>query len=152
MKKILAILLISTLYLNANQIEVGDKAPNFILKTIDTGRSHSLKQFQGRVIVLKLWASWCRNCRREMPSFYSLQKKYNERKFRVLAISINEHQKPAQIFLTQLNKKMNMKTPFMVFHDPKRSVLKRYGAGGIPSTYLIDKKGIVQFAKTGNLD
>ena len=151
MKKILLILAISVIGLTAQSIKEGDKAPNFVLKTVKGKKRHSLRQFKGRVVLLNLWGSWCRGCKKEMPAFYRLQKAYSKRKFRVLALSIDRKKRTARRFLKRIDKKAHMKTPFIVLHDPKKSVPKKYGAKGMPSTYLIDKKGIVRLAIIGSL-
>ena len=152
MKKILLILLLSVISINAKAIQENDKAINFRLKTIDGKKRHSLKQFKGRVVLLNLWGSWCRGCKKEMPAFYRLQKEYNRKKFRVLAVSIDRKKRTARKFLRRIERKTHMKTPFIVLHDPRKSVARKYGAQGMPSTYLIDKKGIVRLAIIGSLN
>jgi len=150
--KILLILLISLLHLNAKEIQEGDKAINFRLKTIDGKKRYSLNQFKGEVVLLNLWGSWCKGCKKEMPSFYRLQKEYDGKKFRILAVNIDKKIRNIHKFLRKIEKKTNIKTPFLVLQDRTQIVPKKYHVYAMPSSYLIDKEGIIRLIIIGSLN
>jgi len=114
----------------------GDKkAPDFSLKDL-TGKKVELKQFKGKVIFLNFWATWCSPCREEMPYLEVLHQQFKEKNFILLAISVDyEGLKPVQEFINKHH------YTFPVLLDPKFKTLDLFGVKGIPTTYLIDKKG-----------
>jgi thiol-disulfide isomerase/thioredoxin len=148
MKKILLIVMIISINLfGANE---GDKALPFNLKSL-SGKSYSMNSFKGKVVLLNLWASWCSGCKKEMPEFYKLQKSMGS-KFKIVAVTIDKNSADAKSFLASVNKKTHMKTPFVVLHNPSKSLARAYKAQGMPSSYLIDKKGIIRAVIVGSLN
>ena len=148
MKKILLILMVMSISLLAN-VKEGDKALPFHLKSL-SGKSYSMNSFKGKVVLLNLWASWCSGCKKEMPEFYKLQK--SMRGFKIVAVNIDKNSDDAKSFLASVNKKTGMKTPFVVLHNPSKSLAKAYKAQAMPSSYLIDKKGIIRAVIIGSLN
>jgi peroxiredoxin len=116
---------------------VGAAAPDFVLKSVD-GKDIRLSDYRGRVVLLNFWATWCPPCRSEMPSIESLSRKMNGYDFAVLAVSIDGFE------TSQLK---NMISPnhysFTVLHDPEQKVADIYLITGIPTTYIIDKDGVI---------
>jgi peroxiredoxin len=149
MKKILLVVIALSIGLFAGVSE-GDKALGFNLKSLN-GKSYSMNSFKGKVVLLNLWASWCSGCKKEMPEFYKLQKSMG-RNFKIVAVSIDKNSADAKLFLASVNKKTHMKTPFVVLHNPSKSLAKAYKAQAMPSSYLIDKKGIIRAVIVGSLN
>ena len=149
MKKILLVVIALSIGLFAGVSE-GDKALGFNLKSLN-GKSYSMNSFKGKVVLLNLWASWCSGCKKEMPEFYKLQKSMG-RNFKIVAVSIDKNSADAKSFLASVNKKTHMKTPFVVLHNPSKSLAKEYKAQAMPSSYLIDKKGIIRAVIVGSLN
>lgn len=116
---------------------VGAAAPDFVLKSVD-GKDVRLSDYKGRVVLLNFWATWCPPCRSEMPSIESLSRKMNEYDFVILAVSIDGFE------TSQLK---NIVSPnhytFTVLHDPEQKVADIYLISGIPTTYIIDKDGVI---------
>jgi len=149
MKKVLAAALLAiNLFAAAGE---GDKAPGFTLKTLDGTESYSMADFKGEVVLLNLWASWCDGCKKEMPAFFELQKAYGSG-FRIVAVGIDNEASGSKMFLKSLEKDLKCKTPFVTLYDPEKSLPKAYGAMGMPSSYLIDKGGVVRRVIVGSLD
>ena len=149
MKKILlGLLLVSSLFAD---IKVGDKAIGFDLKDLNKEKSYTLEGLKGQVVLLNIWASWCSGCKAEMPEFFELQKEYKDG-FQLVAISIDKKPKDAKKFLAMVEKKLGYETPFIVLHDKKKSSAKAYKCVGMPSSYLIDKNGVIQKIMVGSLD
>lgn len=132
-------------------ISEGDKAPNFTLKTLDGKKSHSLHSLKGNVVLVNLWASWCKGCKKEMPEFFELQKSY-KKGFKIVTVSVDDTAVKSQNFLHSVEKKTGIKTPFITLHDTKKSVAKAYQCAAMPSSYLIDKKGIIKQIIVGSLN
>ena len=150
MKKILVFLLLLTLYASA-AISIGDKAPNFTLKTLDGKHSHTLQSLKGNVVLINLWASWCKGCKKEMPEFFELQKCY-KKGFKIVTISVDDSATKSQKLLNHLEKKTGTKTPFITLYDAKKNVAKAYHCAAMPSSYLIDKNGVIKQIIVGSLD
>jgi len=132
-------------------ISEGDPAVDFNLHTLDGKKSYSMKSFKGQVVLLNLWASWCKGCKKEMPEFFDLQKSYKNG-FKIVAVSIDDKAQKSVDFLQSVEKKKKMKTPFTVLHDPNKSLPKAYHAAGMPASYLIDKEGVVRLMIIGSLN
>jgi len=148
--KTLLLFLALGLTLNAG-ISEGDKAPNFTLKTLDGKNSHTLESLKGDVVLVNLWASWCKGCKKEMPEFFELQKSY-KKGFKIVTVSVDDTATKSQKFLNSVEKKTGIKTPFITLHDAKKSVAKSYHCAAMPSSYLIDKHGVIKQIIVGSLD
>jgi peroxiredoxin len=114
----------------------GDKkAPDFSSKDL-TGKKVELGQFKGKVIFLNFWATWCSPCKEEMPSMEVLHKQFQEKNFILLTVSVDyEGLKPVKEFMNKYH------YTFPVLLDPKCKTLNLFQVKGIPTTFIIDKKG-----------
>jgi len=152
MKKIILVLLLSFMSLWGGGIIEGEKILDFKLKSINGQKLYSLEAFRGEVIFLNLWGSWCRGCKKEMPHFFRLQKEYEDKAFKIVTVNIDGKKRNIKKFLHKIEKKTTIKTPFLVLYDPKKNVAKNYKVRAMPSSYLIDKEGIVRLVLIGSLD
>jgi len=113
------------------------KAPNFSLKDLN-GKEVDLKNFKGKVVFLNFWATWCGPCKEEMPSMEALCQQFKGKDFTFLTISVDyEGGKPVKEFLEK------HRYTFLVLLDPKGESLDLYEVKGIPTTFVIDKKGVM---------
>ena len=119
-------------------------APNFTLQDMDA-KKYSLKDYRGKVVLLNFWATWCPPCRREMPSLERLHQKFKGRDFAVLALNQMEDGDRVFTFTGDLGIDLS----FPVVFDKDSSVARAYGVQGLPTTYLIDKKGNIRFRAIG---
>jgi peroxiredoxin len=121
---------------------VGAPAPPFSLAS-QGGKDVSLSQFQGQVVMLNFWASWCGPCRTEMPLLESIYKKYNKLGFTMLGVNVEPDSNAAVDWLKQ--------TPvsFPILFDKDSKVSKLYDVSGMPSTVIIDRKGKVRMLHRG---
>src|SRR5215475_2204022 len=124
---------------------INKSAPSFELPALD-GQKVSLANFHGKKkLVLTFWASWCGPCKTEMPTlrkFYERHRKEAD-KFELLAISIDDAQRDAERFATE------MKLPFPILMDTNKSVSDSYGVESIPAMLIIDANGKVIYAHIG---
>jgi len=147
-----ALLVLLALGLNLyGGISVGDKAPNFKLKTLDGTKSYSLNRLRGKVVLVNLWASWCKGCQKEMPEFVKLQKSY-KKGFKLVTINVDDDPKKGEKFLKSVAQKTAQKIPFITLANPTKSIAKAYKCVAMPSSYLIDKNGIIRDIIVGSLN
>jgi peroxiredoxin len=121
-------------------------APDWQLSDVD-GKPVKLSDFKGKVVILDFWATWCPPCRREIPGFVAIQKKYAEKGFTVIGVSVDE-QGPSVVkpFIHQLG----MNYP-VVMGTPK-IVVDYGGIEAIPTTFIIDRQGNVVTSFQGFTD
>jgi DsbE subfamily thiol:disulfide oxidoreductase len=112
-------------------------APDFTLAGPD-GKKLSLKDYRGKVVFLNFWATWCPSCRTEMPDMDKLYREYKGKGFEIVAVNVKDKREDAMKFVS------NMKLTYPIMLDPEGEVGLLYGAWGMPATYLIDRKGVVQ--------
>jgi len=122
---------------SAQGVEVGNLAPDFQLQNLD-GQTVSLGNLQGKPVLINFWATWCPPCRSEMPYIQEIYEAWADKELVVLAINIGESSSKAEEFRQSYN------LSFTVLLDTKQDVAQRYNITGIPTTFFIDKDGIIQ--------
>ena len=127
-----------------NPVSPSLAAPEFTLPDMD-GEMQSLEDFRGRVVMLNFWATWCPPCRREMPSMQRLYEKYRERGLTVVAV--NQFEDPDLVF--EFTGRLSLEPTFPILFDRESRVSEQYGVKGLPTTYLLDKAGRIQFRAIG---
>jgi cytochrome c biogenesis protein CcmG, thiol:disulfide interchange protein DsbE len=114
-------------------------APNFHVTTFD-GQKLSLEDFKGKVLVLNFWATWCAPCRQELPlldGYFRAQEPYG---LRVLAVTTEDS--------APLNKLKPLAAALKV--TMARYFRGKYNTlGAVPTNYIIDRKGVLRYAKAG---
>lgn len=111
-------------------------APDFALPSVD-GKTITLSQLRGKVVLLDFWATWCGPCRSAMPHLNDLYKTYRGRDLEVIGLSLDMgNMERVKRF------SLNMGIEYtIVMADDK--VVKNYGISPIPTTYLIDRQGYI---------
>src|SRR5262245_39096906 len=126
---------------SSNASEVGDRFPDFKLKDL-MGRVVSSEQFQGKIMVVNLWMTTCPPCKKEMPILQRLQDKYATRGVIVVGISADDSMKTAEKFARKLDIK------YALLIDPQlyteESEQKKFGFLGLPTTFVVDRSGIIR--------
>lgn len=145
MRRSLPLLLVTvslSLVATAGALETGTRAPA-IQGTDLAGNALSSAALRGKVVVLDFWASWCDPCREAMPALERLHQRYRERGVVVLGVSVDRSASNAQRFL--------QRTPvsFRVMHDDGQSIARRYRPETMPSTYVIDRGGVLRHVQAG---
>ncbi|HUU49749.1 MAG TPA: TlpA disulfide reductase family protein [Nitrospinota bacterium] len=115
----------------------GNPAPEFSFKNLE-GQVVDLKDFREKVVLLNIWATWCKPCRDELPSMELLYRKLKDRGFEILAVSIDKDSSIVKPFVEELG------LTFPVLLDPKGKITRLYRTIGIPENYIIDKRGIIK--------
>lgn len=127
--------------------EVGSNAPDFKGMT-DRGQEVKLSDYQGKVVLLDFWASWCAPCLKEMPFLVEFYEQNKDAEFMVIAINIDDKAANMNKFL----QKLKAGVPFPVIHDAKKEIPPLYNPESMPTTVFIDKKGIIRYRHTGFKD
>lgn len=113
------------------------QAPNFELTDMK-GNPLSLSALRGKVVLLDFWATWCPPCVAEIPHFKELHTQYKGRGFEIVGLSLDEGGEEA---VRSFAEKHQLQYPIA---PAKHQIAQAYGGiQGIPTTFLIDKKGYV---------
>jgi thiol-disulfide isomerase/thioredoxin len=141
-KPLRALLATALLSLPAMAVSPQGPAPGFRLQTLD-GRTVSLEELKGQVVMINFWASWCGPCRQEMPLLDKLYARYKPMGFTLLGVNVEPDPTLATGFLD--------KTPvtFPILLDKDSSVSKLYQVAGMPSTVIVDRKGNLRWVHKG---
>ncbi len=102
----------------------------------------SLEAFQGKVVILDFWATWCPPCRAEIPDFITLQNRYRDQGLEVVGVSLDQiaPQGGGAPAVAPFMKRYGVNYTILMVNDP--SAMAGYSvSGGIPTTYLIDRAG-----------
>lgn len=116
-------------------------APNFSIANIHGGRIN-LDDFKGSLVYVDFWASWCGPCRKSFPFMEELQQQYGD-DLAVIAINMDKEEGDAHRFLA------DHEVTFLIGHDPNGDVAKQFGVIAMPSSFIIDRDGLIQEAHTG---
>lgn len=117
-------------------------APAFALADPD-GRVYALEDFRGQVVLVNFWATWCTPCRAEMPELDQVARDYRAAGFRVLAVNVLEDAAAVRRFREELK----LELPLLL--DPGGEVYRAYKVQGLPSSFLIDRDGVIQDVRLG---
>ncbi len=96
-----------------------------------------LAAFKGRVVLLNFWATWCAPCVREMPSLDRLQAALGARGLSVVAVSLDRAGKEV---IEPFRARLGLKH-LGLYHDPKAALFRAFGVSGLPTSFLIDRRG-----------
>jgi thiol-disulfide isomerase/thioredoxin len=122
----------------------GFSAPDFTLDLLGGGQV-TLSELRGKVVVVNLWASWCPPCRAEMPAIEKVYQAYADLGLVVLGVNTTyqDSESAAQAFVNEYG------LTFPIPLDLDGSVSQRYALNGLPTTFFIDRKGIIRSVIVG---
>ena len=124
----------------------GTEAPKWTLTGLDDKEVTSEKLYKDKVVVLNFWATWCPPCVKEIPDFVELQKEYKDKDLLFIGISLDRGAGNVQK-VKDFVEKNGMNYPVVMGNT---GVTQKYGnITGIPTTYVIDKEGVIRFSKVG---
>jgi len=125
--------------LRSANVQVFDKPaspPAFVLPLL-SGWNASLASYKSKVVLLNFWATWCPPCRSEMPSMEALYQRYKNQGLEILAVDLGEDTATVKQFIS------DNRYTFPVMLDSNGNVGNTYGVRGIPTTYIIDRQGMI---------
>jgi peroxiredoxin len=118
-------------------LKPGAAFPDFEEKDLD-GKALSLSQYKGKVVLVDFWATWCGPCVGELPNVLQTYKKYHDKGFEIVGISLDRSEDSLKKFIKE--KEMTWRQYF----DGKgwqTKLAEKYGINSIPATYLLDTEG-----------
>jgi peroxiredoxin len=127
-------------------LKLGRPAPNFAYPGLD-GKTLSLSDYRGKVVLVNIWATWCRPCIDEMPSMEKLYNKLKGEDFEILAVSIDAQGHKA---VTPFMRTYKLTFPALI--DSEATIQNLYKATGIPESFIINKNGILVKKIIGSLN
>jgi peroxiredoxin len=120
--------------------KVGEPAPDFTITTFDK-KKVSFAQLRGKVIVINHWATWCGPCKAEMPMMSGFHARYKDAGFEIFGVTTQDSVPPFAL------KKLSS----VLSYPLARGIKGRYPIlSGVPTTYVIDRAGVLRFAKAGS--
>ena len=126
------------------RVEIGAPAPQFATLSLD-GDSVSLAKNRGKVVLMNIWATWCHPCRTEIPELVALHARYHDQGLETIGVSVDTDGTDDAIRTFARDFKMT----FPIWRDPDERTTALFRTVGVPSTYLIDKNGILRWRKIG---
>ena len=117
-------------------------APRLELPDRD-GRTVRLADLLGRVVVVDFWASWCGPCKQSFPDLDALYAELQDRGLSVLAVSVDEKRSEADAFLASRPHRLT------VLFDPPAKAAEAFGVEGMPTTFVVDRRGLVRARHEG---
>lgn len=125
-------------------LEIGNLAPDFTLETL-SGDEMKLSDLRGKKVMVNFWATWCPPCREEIPE---MQKFYEETDIEILAINLTETE-PNIGKIEDFVDEYDMTFPVLL--DSELTVADTYQIQPIPTSFMVDTNGIIQFYAPGAL-
>lgn len=125
-----------------SRVREGTKMIDFELDALEGGKT-KLSDHAGKVVFLNFWATWCPPCRAEMPSMQVLSDRLKDKGLVILAVDLREGPELVKPFMEEFG------LDFPVLLDRTGSVGARYGVRSIPTTYIIDRDGIIVAGRIG---
>lgn len=121
--------------------------PEFHLADLE-GKLRNINEWDGKVILLNFWATWCPPCRDEIPAFIELQEKYGPSGFQVIGIAIDQPD-----LVEEYSDSMGVNYPLLVGEDDAIDIGTEYGnrLGVLPYSVIINHEGMIRFIKKGEV-
>jgi cytochrome c biogenesis protein CcmG, thiol:disulfide interchange protein DsbE len=123
---------------------LGEPMPDLVVDHFWNRKEIRLSDLRGKVVLLDIWASWCVPCKDEMPVLDELARRYQGKGVEVVAVSVDEDRGAAEQFL-----KRKKRWALTLGHDPNGAVPNRLQPPKMPTSYLIDRQGILREVNAG---
>ena len=124
--------------------KIGDPAPEIDLKSV-TGDQITLSKLEGRPVLVNFWATWCGPCREEFPALVRMYKKYQDQGLVVLGVNYQDPNSDTGVLTFMKNTLVN----FPIARDVGERVGRAYRVDGLPTSYFIDRKGVLRDVVVG---
>jgi thiol-disulfide isomerase/thioredoxin len=126
---------------------IGTQRPEFAMPDID-GQIRNIKDWDGKVVLLNFWATWCPPCKKEIPTFIELQKEYGEQGLQIVGVAMDNVEDVSAYAL-----EMDINYPLMAGEQESIELARRYGnsIGALPFTVVIDRNGLISSTFAGEM-
>ena len=127
---------------------IGNPAPPFSLDPLANSKAKvATKALAGKVVLVDFWATWCEPCKKSFPKLQELSVKYKVSGFEILAVSEDDDDKDIDKKIVSFADSNGAKFP--VAWDKDKAIAQKYNPATMPSSFLIDRKGVIRFAHIG---
>lgn len=133
-------------YTVSDAAEPGQPAPHCELAALGNSPASDTGHYQGKVVLVDFWASWCPPCLKSLPYLNTLDHDLHKSGLQVIGVNVDEHVELASAFLER------HPAHFSVGSDSKGICPKAFGIMGMPTSYLVDRNGVVRFVHIGFRD
>ena len=117
------------------QITNGMPVPSFKLEQLRDGVLSFPEDLQGKIVVINFWADWCPVCENEMNAIEPVYQKYQDQGLVILAINVRQGRSTVAAFINR------QKITYDVLLDERGEVTRNYAVVGLPTTFILDRKG-----------
>ncbi|NNJ09983.1 redoxin domain-containing protein [Chloroflexales bacterium ZM16-3] len=131
--------------------EVNRPAPSFSLQTL-TGDTVSLSAYQGQVVLVNFWGTWCEPCKRELPALQAASERYSDKGLTIIGVNLTDDEKlqgnsedDIRAFITQFN------LTYPIALDRDGSVTDAFRVFPLPTSFFIDAQGRIRYVHVGEL-
>jgi len=138
-------------YLNPKQSNtnpaIGNQRPEFAAMDLNK-QLRNIKEWDGKIIFLNFWATWCPPCKKEIPAFIELQEAYGDQGFQIVGIAIDD-----EVAIAEFADKVGINYPTLVVQADGVGLSKRYGngIGTLPYTVIINRDSEISNTFMGEL-
>jgi thiol-disulfide isomerase/thioredoxin len=123
--------------------QVGQPAPEITVEQM-SGKPVTVSSYRGQVLLLDVWASWCGPCKEELPMLDDIASRLRHRGVEVLAVSVDQERANVVKFLGSRGR-----WALTIAHDPKGEIADRLQPDKMPTSYIIDREGIIRYVNYG---
>jgi cytochrome c biogenesis protein CcmG, thiol:disulfide interchange protein DsbE len=123
--------------------QVGAPLPALRVESLG-GKRIDVASYRGRVLLLDVWASWCGPCKQELPVLDAMARRLKSQGVEVLAVSVDQERANVDKFL-----KGHGKWALTIAHDPAGAIAERLQPDKMPTSYVVDRSGIVRYVNAG---
>lgn len=126
-------------------LKIGEVAPDFAFQSLlgENKSEEKLSSYKGKVIYLDFWASWCKPCLISMPLLNQVRDDLVDRDFEVIAVNLDDNIENGKKFLS------NSPVDYPAVVTKNNNIYELYKLNGLPTSYLIDRQGVVRYAHQG---
>ena len=129
--------------LQALAVQPGQPAPALVLPLLGNGNDIRLSDFEGKIVYVDFWASWCGPCRQSLPLYEDLYKRLSSDRFQLLAVNLDEDINDAKNFLRR------HPVSYPVLLDPAGNSARAWSVPVMPTSYLVDFDGKLAHSYAG---
>jgi thiol-disulfide isomerase/thioredoxin len=125
------------------EVKTGERAIDFE-RQATSGRTVKLSALRGKVVLVDFWATWCEPCKKELPLLGQLAARLKTKGVEVVTVNIDDQKENAERFV-----RSHGLDQLTVVHDADKSIVGRYEPPKMPSSFVVDKAGIVRQINAG---
>ena len=124
-------------------VEPGSSMPACNVSPIGETKTEDLQRYKGKVLYVDFWASWCGPCAKSFPFLNEMHQQLKDQGLQVVGVNLDENADDAKAFLAKFP------ASFTVMADVSKQCAKDFAVKAMPSSYIIDRKGIVHHVHLG---